>query len=112
MDGDEKKISIENYKERLKAVKLHMFAIILRTSYDRERKMFNTPEKLQENQVLKFRLLPELLPMGHEDQTQLIVGVQIDKKGEKSVARIGVWRNETHVFYEKKNVVFHKPIIS
>ena len=49
---DEKKISIENFKECTKAVKLHMFAVILRASYDRERKMFITPEKLQEKQVL------------------------------------------------------------
>ena len=184
MDGDEKKITIENYKECSKAVKLHMFAIILRTSYDRERKMFTTPQKLQENQVLfigkalekitrkcidqkekvktkswgfeqdsikseaqdcldqilnlvypyisrakkltdikkqltisddglfKFRLLPELLPMGYEDRTQLTVGVQTDEKGDKSVARIGVWRNETNVYFEYKGVKFRKTIIS
>ena len=184
MDGHEKKITIENYKECSKAVKLHMFAIILRTSYDRERKMFTTPDKLQENQVLfigkalekiarkcldqkekvktkswgfeqdsikseaqdcldqilnlaypyisrakkltdikkkiyisnnglpKFRLLPELLPMGYEDITQLTVGVQIDEKGNKSVSRIGVWRNETHVYFEYKGIRFDNPIIS
>jgi len=181
---DEKKISVENFRECTKALKLQLFAEILRVSYDRERKLFIMPEKLQGNQVVligkslekiarkcidqkekvktkswgfeqdsikseaqdcldqilnlaypyisrakkltdikkqltmydpslfKFCLLPELLPMGHEDKTQLIVGVQIDEKGEKSVARIGVWRNETHVFYEQKNVVFSKPIIS
>jgi len=177
---DEKKISVENFKGCTKALKLHMFAEILRVSYDRERKIFIMPEKLQENQVVliakalekiarkcinqkekvktkswgfeqgsikseaqdcldqililaypyisrakkltdikkqltmsdpslsKFCLLPELLPT----QTQLIVGVQTDEKGEKSVARIRVWRNETHVYYEHKGVVFYKPIIS
>ena len=50
--------------------------------------------------------------MGHEDRTQLIVGVQIDEKGDKSVARIAVWRIETHVYFEYKGVRFQKPIIS
>ena len=181
---DEKKISVENFKECTKALKLHMFAEILRTSYNRERKMFTPPDKLQEHQVLlvgkalekitrkcidqkekvkttswgferdsikyeaqdcldqilhlayqyisrakkltdikkqltisndalpKFRLLPEFLPMGYEDRTQLTVGVQIDEKGHKSVARIGVWRNETHVYFEYKGVEFQKPIVS
>ena len=48
---------------------------------------------------VKFRILPELLPMGHEDKTQLTVGVQIDEKEEKSVARIGVWIGELRLMF-------------
>ena len=154
---EENKISVDDFKECAKAVRLHMFAIILRASYDRERKIFTRPEKLQENKALligralekiarscieqkenvstdewgffnsskskiqikseaqdcldqilklayphisrakkftdikkqltmsddgicKFRLLPEFLPMGYEDITQLIVGVQTDER--------------------------------
>jgi len=182
MDGDDNKISIENYSECAKAVKLHMFAIVLRTSYDRERKLFITPDKLQEKQVLligkaleniarkcieqkkqvktkswgfekdsikseaqncldqilnlaypfisrarkyndisrqlkmdedhKFRLLPELLPVGHEDKTQMIVGIKTDDKGEKSTAKIFVFRTDTHVVFENGNKMYFKPIIS
>ena len=67
---------------------------------------------MSDDRICKFRLLPEFLPMGYEDRTQLIVGVQIDEKGDKSVARIAVWRIETHVYFEYKGVRFQKPIIS
>ena len=39
MKASNSKISIENFKECSKAVKLQMFAIILRLSYDRNRKV-------------------------------------------------------------------------
>ena len=184
MDEQDEKISIENYKECSKAVKLQMFSKILRSSYDQDRKIFITPERLQENQVLligkalekiarkcidqkenvktkswgfekdslkseaqncldkilvlaypyisrakkltdlnkqitmsddelyKFRLLPELLPMGHEDKTKMTVGVITDEKGEKEIAIVAVWRDDTHVYFEHKGVWFYKPIIS
>ena len=48
----ENHISLKNYKECSKAAKLHMFAIILRSSYDRDKKVFISPERLQEKQVL------------------------------------------------------------
>ena len=39
-NGDHGKISLDSYKECAKAVKLHMFAIILRESYDNDKKVF------------------------------------------------------------------------
>ena len=80
----------------------------------RAKKLTDMKQQLSYDGLLKFRLLPELLPMGHnqKDRTQLIVGVQTDKKGEKSVARIGVWRHETHVYFEYKGIRISNPIIS
>ena len=50
-DGENGKISMESYKESAKATKLHMFAIILRESYDRDKKVFISPDKLSDNKV-------------------------------------------------------------
>ena len=181
-NGDYGKISLNSYKECAKAVKLHMFAIILRESYDSDKKMFINPYKLSDNKVnligraferiarqcikqkkfvktkswgfeqesiksdaqnvldsifafayphisrakkltdinesvsndghFKLRLLPEFMPVGHEDKTQLIVGVQTNEDGEKSLSKIPVWRNETHVYFEYKGIVFYETITS
>jgi len=70
------------------------------------------PLKMSDDGKFKFCLLPDLLPMGHEDKTQLIVGVQTDEEGEKSLAKIGVWRTEKFVWYEHQDTVFYKSIIS
>ena len=62
---------------------------------------------------LKFSLLPELLPMGREDKTQIILGSAINNSRQKSVLKINVWRDETNVFYQnKKKAIFYKPIIA
>ena len=176
------KMSLESYKETAKACRLHMYSLILRESYDNDKKVFVTPDKLSDKKVnfigralerivrqcieqkkkvktkswgfeqdsvkldaqnlldsilafayphvsrakkltdlnknlsddglYKFRLLPELLPMGYEDKTQMIVGIKTDEKGEKTTEKIEVWRDETLVFFESNGARFHKPIIS
>ena len=181
-NGDHGKISLDSYKECAKAVKLHMFAIILRESYDNDKKVFINRYKLSDNKVsligraleriarqciqqkkyvktkswgfekesiksdaqnvldsifafaypyisqarkltninesvsndgnLKLRLLPEFMPVGHEDKTQVIVGVQTNKKGDKSLSRIQIWRSETQVYVEYKGIVFYEAITS
>ena len=50
-DGENGKISIESYKECSKATKLHMFAIILSESYDCDKKVFISSDKLSDNKV-------------------------------------------------------------
>ena len=179
-------ISKTNYIECSKAAKLHMFAIILRSSYDRDRKVFISPQRLQENQVLlignalekiarkcigqkkhvktkswgfekekkkteaqkclnqilklaypyisrakkltdlnkkltmsegehyKFHLLPELLPIGFEEKTEIIVGIKTtDNQGEKSPVKFGVFRTEDNRVAFHDGIRIHlKPIIS
>ena len=181
-NGDHGKISLDSYNECAKAVKLHMFAMILRESYDTDKKVFINHYKLSDNKVsligraleriarqcikqkkyvktkswgfekesiksdaqnvldsifafaypyisqarkltdinesvsndghLKLRLLPEFMPMGQEDKTQLIVGVQTNEKGEKSLSRIQIWRSENHVYVEYEGIVFYEAITS
>ena len=161
------KMSIESFKETAKACRLYMCAIILRESYDNDKKVFINLYKLSDNKVsligraleriarqcikqkkyvktkswgfvkesiksdaqnvldsifafaypyisqarkltdinesvsndghLKLLLLPEFMPVGHEDKTQLIVGVQTNEIGDKSLLRIQIWRSETQV---------------
>ena len=61
---------------------------------------------------LKFSLLPEALPVGYEDRTQVIVGSKKDKNGIKSVVKVNVWRSMKFVWYEHKNAIFYKLISS
>ena len=61
---------------------------------------------------LNFSLLPEALPMGYEDKTPVIVGFQTSEDGKKFVVKNNVWKEETYVFYEHKDAIFYKPIIS
>ena len=62
---------------------------------------------------LKFSLLPEALPMGYEDKTQVIVGFQTNKNGKnKFVVKVHVWRSKENVFYEHHDAIFDKSIIS
>ena len=61
---------------------------------------------------LKFSLLPEALPMGYEDKTPVIVGFQTSEDGQKSVVKVNVWRSLKFVWYEHKDAMFYKPIIS
>ena len=61
---------------------------------------------------LKFRLLPEALPEGYEDRTPVIIGFQTNKEGIKSVVKVQVWKERTHVWYEHRKAWFYKPITS
>ncbi len=61
---------------------------------------------------LKFRLLPEALPEGYKDKTQVILGFQLNKEGIKSIVKTNVWKEGTHVLYEHEGAWFFKPIIS
>ena len=61
---------------------------------------------------LKFRLLPEALPLGYEDKTSVIVGFRANKNGKKTVLKVFVWKDATDVWYRHKNSMFYKPIIS
>ena len=61
---------------------------------------------------LKFSLLPELLPKGYEDKTEVIVCSKKDKNGIKSMVKVHVWRSEKFVWYELKDAMFYKLISS
>jgi len=54
---EENKIAVDHFKECAKAVKLHMFAIILRASYDRERKLFSRPESCRKRKLFSLAKL-------------------------------------------------------
>ena len=45
------KMSLESYKETAKACRLHMYSLILRESYDNDKKVFVTPDKLSDKKV-------------------------------------------------------------
>lgn len=49
---------------------------------------------------LDFSLLPELLPMGKEDKTQIHLGVKTDSDGKTSAMKANVWREERQVYCE------------
>ena len=173
------------FRECCKAIRLLMFAIILDGSYDEEKRVFLSPDKLPPNKMsfillelkkiigrsseqkdnvklksfglftvakksevqdlldsilkiaypyisqakklsdmnkqleyshsgasLNFSLLPEALPMGYEDKTPVIVGFQTSEDGQKSVVKVNVWRSLKFVWYEHKDAMFYKPIIS
>jgi len=59
---------------------------------------------------LKFSLLPQALPMGYEDKTPVIVGCEDGKN--KSVVKVNVWRSLKFVWYEQKDAIYYKSIIS
>ena len=61
---------------------------------------------------LKFSLLPEALPEGYEDKTPVIIGFKKDESGKKSVVKVHVWKEGTHVLYKNNVLLFYKPIIS
>ena len=61
---------------------------------------------------LKFSLLPEALPVGHEDKTPVILGLQKDEQDIKSVVKVYVWRGKQCVWYQHEGDAFYKPIIS
>ena len=61
---------------------------------------------------LKFCLLPEALPEGYEDKTQVILGFQNDLHGIKSVVKVYVWRSGKSVWYEHKAAMRYKIITS
>lgn len=172
------------FRECCKAIRLLIFATILQASYDEERRVFISPDKLPTTQLsfilrelediisrsseqkknvklksfglftvatksevqdlldsilkiaypyisqarkltdmnkqleysqggLKFSLLPEALPMGYEDKTQVIVGFHTDENGKnKSVVKVNVWRSVKFVWYEHQDAMFYKSIIS
>ena len=60
----------------------------------------------------KFCLLPEALPVGYEDKTQVIVGVMKNKLGKRSVVKVPVWRSKESAYYEHKDTLFFKSIVS
>ena len=61
---------------------------------------------------LQFRLLHKALPEGYEDRTQVIIGFQTNEDGIKTVLKVDVWKDDTHVYYEHKGAWFYKIIIS
>ena len=58
--ADRNKLSIKCYRECAKAIRLLMFGHLLNESYDNERKIFITPDQLQDNKVT---LIGETLEM-------------------------------------------------
>ena len=50
----------------------------------------------------QFSLLPDLLPDGYEDATQLTLGQLTGSDGRKSVVKVNVWREEESVWSEYK----------
>ena len=51
------KMSLESYKECVKACKLNMCALILSESYDSDKKVFITPDKLSEKEKCQNKIL-------------------------------------------------------
>ena len=51
---------------------------------------------------LQFDVLPELLPMGYEDATQLTLGYLSGPDGNNSTVKVLVWREEDYVRCEYK----------
>ena len=104
-------------KESKKADAQNVLDSVLAFAYphiSRARNLTNMNKNLSLSDVgyNKFRLLPELLPMGYEDCIQIIVGFKTDDKGEKTIEKIVVWKDENKVYYERKGAKFCKPIIS
>ena len=89
---------------------------ILKIAYpyiSQARKLTDMNKQLEYSQDgLNFSLLPEALPMGYEDRTPVIVGVQTDEHGVQSVVKVNVWKEKTRVYFEYKGIWFYKPIIS
>ena len=55
----------------------------------------------------KFGLLPDVLPMGREDATQLTLGFSNDSDGKKSLVKVIVWKEEDSVWCEYENFMGH-----
>ena len=198
--ADKDELSIKDYRECAKGIRLFMFGHVLIESYSEERRVFLSLEQLQPSKVtligdtlemvarkcieqkknvkttswgfesdtkkseaqdvldsiLKFAypyistakkltgmnrnlmmqdtssssyhqvsLLADLLPMGYEDATRLVVGYSFDAKGQKYVVKVDVWREEDSVWCgyenywkefninpETKKVVMEMPVCS
>ena len=50
--------------------------------------------------ICKFFLLPDLLPVGHEDMTQLTLGSLSGSDGKQSAVKVNVWTEENTVMCE------------
>ena len=61
---------------------------------------------------LTFSLLPELLPIGKENKTELYLGIKTDSDGNSSVIKVNVWRTKNHVYCECKHETRRKAIVS
>ena len=89
---------------------------ILKIAYpyiSQARKLTDMNKQLEYSQDgLKFSLLPEVLPMGYEDNTPIIIGFQTDENRMRTVIKVNVWKEETNVCYEHKGIVFYKSIVS
>ena len=61
---------------------------------------------------LTFSLLPELLPIGKENKTELYLGIKTDLDGNSSVIKVNVWKNKNHVHCECEHESRSRTIVS
>ena len=61
---------------------------------------------------LKFRILPEALPVGHEDKVPVVIGTRNDEHGKKELIKVDLWRSLKNVHYELNGARFFKPVFS
>ena len=81
----------------------------------RAKKLLNPNKQLAMSlgEHYKLHLLPELLPIGYDDRTEIIVGVQsTEKQEEKSIVKFGVFRREDNRVVSYDGKFYFKPIIS
>ena len=61
---------------------------------------------------LTFSLLPELLPIGKENKTELYLGIKTDSDGKSSAIKVKVWREKNNVNCECEHQKRRRKILS